>query len=124
MTGRPRVRAITGGHLQTRVIDYAHHCGLYVAHFRPMKDARGRWRTAVAADGAGYPDLTIVGPGGVLYREMKGATERSLPEQLVWADRLLAAGADFAVWRPRDWDSGAIQAQLQMLRRPAIGVPQ
>lgn len=39
-------------------------CGLgyRVAHFRPEKTAHD-WRTAVAADGKGYPDLAMAKPG-------------------------------------------------------------
>ncbi len=118
MTGRPRARAITGEQLKDRCIDRAHLLGFYVAHFRPMQDRYGRWRTPVGADGKGFPDLVIVGPGGQLYRETKGEREPSTPEQRVWAARLLAShGADYAVWRPSDWDSGLIEAQLQSLRR-------
>lgn len=117
MTGRPRVRPITGEQLKDLLIDYAHALGLHVAHFRPMKDHTGRWRTPVGADGKGWPDLVIVGPGGQLFVETKGQQETRTAEQRAWGDWLLASGARYHVWRPSDWDSGAIEAMLRSLRR-------
>ena len=101
--------------LLTAVLDMARLFGLHVAHFRPAKTERG-WRTAVQADGKGYPDLTIVGLGGVLSRELKSATGPSSAEQKVWAAKLTGAGADFAVWRPADLRSGRIERELRALR--------
>ncbi len=59
----------------------------------------------------GYPDLTVVGPRGVLFRELKSDRGRLTPEQRTWLDRLTAAGADAAVWRPADWP-GRVLAEL------------
>ncbi len=53
----------------------------------------------------GYPDLTVVGPTGVLFRELKAERGRVTPDQRQWLDRLSAAGADADVWRPCDWPS-------------------
>lgn len=101
--------------LKKGVIDLAHLFGLLVAHFRPARTERG-WRTPVEADGKGYPDMTIVGPGGVLFRELKSATGTLSPEQKVWIDRLALAGADIGVWRPQDLASGRIKEELRALR--------
>lgn len=101
--------------LLTAVLGLARLLGLHVAHFRPARADRG-WRTAVQADGKGYPDLTIVGPGGVLFRELKSATGRPSPEQRMWAAKLESAGANFAVWRPADLRSGRIERELRALR--------
>jgi hypothetical protein len=106
---------MTEDDLLRTVLDLARLLGHHVAHFRPARTDRG-WRTAVQADGKGYPDLTIVGPGGVLFRELKSATGRSSREQLAWAAKLESAGADFAVWRPADLRSGRINAELRALR--------
>lgn len=60
----------------------------------------------------GYPDFTIAGPGGVLFRECKAASRRSLA-QIAWGSALAAGGADYAIWRPEDWESGRIEAELR-----------
>lgn len=70
---------------------------------------------------AGFPDLVIVGAGGVLFRELKSQTGKATPDQTKWLDRLREAGADAALWRPTDLTYGAspvIPAALNALRRP------
>lgn len=109
---------MTEDELQRAVFDLAKLHHLHVAHFRAAMTAKGRWVTPVAADGKGYPDLTAVGPGGVIWRELKTDTGRLSDEQKLWIQRLVEAGADVAVWRPRDWASGEIAATLQRLSRP------
>ena len=90
---------------------------LRTAHFRPALTQAGRWVTAVRGDGKGWPDLTIVGPGGLLFRELK-AGESPTPEQRAWAVALAEAGQDVAIWRPRDLSTGRIKAELEAIRRP------
>ncbi|MGI8994178.1 MAG: VRR-NUC domain-containing protein [Nocardioidaceae bacterium] len=51
----------------------------------------------------GYPDLCIVGPVGLLFRELKAERGRLTTDQQLWLDRLTEAGANAAVWRPADW---------------------
>lgn len=114
---------MTGTTLQANVIELAHYLHLHVAHFRPARltddpeTGAERWRTAVAADGRGYPDLTIVGPGGVLWREIKRADETATAEQLEWLARLVGAGCDAAIWRPVDWPA-RIHLELLTIARP------
>lgn len=85
------------------VIDQAHWLHWTVAHFRPCQTGRG-WRTAVQADGAGFPDLVLV-RDRVLYAEVKSAGGRLEPEQRAWRDRIVAAGGEWHLWRPdqREW---------------------
>jgi hypothetical protein len=63
----------------------------------------------------GYPDLHLVHPvrGLSLFRELKTRTGRISPDQKKWGAALLAAGQDFAIWRPADLWSGLILEQLQ-----------
>jgi len=103
---------------QRKVLQLCKLLHLHTAHFRPALSRSGRYITPVAGDGKGWPDLTIVGPGGVLYRELKSATGSRTPEQRQWAEWLTEAGQDVAVWKPRDLESGRIQAELEAIRRP------
>ena len=60
----------------------------------------------------GFPDLVIVGPNGVLYRELKTMTGRVHPNQQKWIRALADAGADVAVWRPDQWPD-EIQSEIK-----------
>jgi hypothetical protein len=95
---------MTGGQLQEAIIEMAHAFEWRVAHFRPALTKHG-WRTPVSADGKGFPDLLLVHPERklVLYREIKTKYEKLSPEQAEWGAWLLAAGQDYAVYRPDDW---------------------
>lgn len=87
---------------QCTVIDLAHVHGWKVAHFRPARTDKG-WRTPVSADGRGFPDLVLV-RDRLLFVELKNDAGRLTVEQRHWLDDLQAAGAQVAVWRPRDFD--------------------
>jgi hypothetical protein len=98
------------------VLDMCRLFHLRAAHFRPALSQSGRWLTPVQGDGKGYPDLTIVGSGGVLFRELKSAKGVTSPEQREWIADLDRAAADVAVWKPADLRSGRIEAELRALR--------
>jgi len=66
----------------------------------------------------GFPDSVIVGPGGLLFRELKSQTGRPSPDQLRWLQQLRAAGADAAIWTPDDKRTGRIHNELNRLARP------
>lgn len=66
----------------------------------------------------GYPDLTIAGPGGVMWRELKTRRGKVTPDQITWLQQLAAGGGDADIWRPVDLLSGRIQRELTALRRP------
>ncbi len=51
----------------------------------------------------GFPDVVVVGPHGVVFRELKAERGRVTPDQREWLDRLTDADADADVWRPDDW---------------------
>lgn len=63
----------------------------------------------------GYPDWTITGPGGVMWRELKTQRGRVTAEQQAWLDGLAAAGGDAKVWRPADLLNGTVAAELAAL---------
>ena len=94
---------VTEAQFQRQVLALAKLTSWRVAHFRTAMNARGQYMTPVAGDGKGFPDLVLVKGGRVLYRELKRDGGYLEPEQKAWRDALLAAGADWALWRPRDW---------------------
>lgn len=77
---------------QRRILDYCQMRGLLVFHDRDSRRNQ-----------AGFPDLVIVGPHHVLFRELKTDKGRIRPEQVTWLRSLRQAGQDARVWRPRDW---------------------
>jgi len=94
---------MTEAQFQRRTIELARRLGWRVAAFRPAQNGRGEWRTPVQGDGKGWPDLVLVKGDRILFRELKRDRTYLEPDQKAWRDALLAAGADYAVWRPKDW---------------------
>lgn len=66
-------------------------------------------------DRRGFPDLVIVGKW-VMFAELKSESGDPEPEQRRWGSRIRRAGAEWAVWRPRDWHSGVIEGTLNMMK--------
>lgn len=98
---------------QHAVIEHAHLRGWLVAHFHAVRLPNGRVVTPATADGAGWPDLVLVHTrrGLMLFRELKTDRGTLTRPQRMWGDRICAAGGDWDVWRPRDWDR--IEHQLR-----------
>ncbi len=84
---------------QRTVLDLAKVMGWRIAHFRPAMTTRG-WRTPVAADGAGFPDLYLVRERG-LFLELKREKGKLSEDQIVWIRALLNAQVEVYVCRPR-----------------------
>lgn len=94
---------------QGRIIDLLRIHGCIVAHFRPAQTKHG-WRTAVAADGAGFHDLVAMSTrkGIVLFIEVKGDGGRVSPDQRRWHDAATLAqeqgtNVHHFVLYPKDW---------------------
>lgn len=102
---------LKGRALQKGIIDLARRLEWRVAHFPPVPTERG-WRTPVAADGKGFPDLLLV-RDRILIAEVKGDTDRVRPEQRVWLDAFALAGAEVYIWTPQLWLDGTIEATLR-----------
>jgi hypothetical protein len=92
---------VTEAQFQRSVIELAQLNGWKVAHFRPAQNAKGVWRTPVAADGAGFPDLVLV-KDRVIFAELKTDKGRVRPDQKEWLEALDRC-ATTVIWRPRDW---------------------
>lgn len=93
---------MTEAHLQAQVIDLARFRGWRVAHFRPAMTTQG-WRTAVSADGAGFPDLVLVREDRLMAVELKSERGWLTDEQAAWLLALQQAGVETHVWKPADW---------------------
>lgn len=118
MTAKARVVSwsMTEDQLLSNVLELCTRLGLRTAHFRPARTAQG-WRTPVQGHGKGFPDLVVVGPGGVLYRELKSDRGSLTADQREWLTALTAAGVDADVWKPAHWHGGQILHQLKCLAR-------
>lgn len=66
-------------------------------------------------DEAGWPDLVVWGPGGLLFRELKSAEGRQSRAQVRVMRSLRAAGANFAIWRPAEWEAGVVDHELRLI---------
>lgn len=105
--------AMTEDELQTGILGLAHNERWRVAHFRPAQNARGDWRTPVAADGKGFPDLVLVREGRLVIAELKAQDGRTSDDQRRWIHEFLQVeGIEVHIWRPMDWIEGRIEAIL------------
>jgi hypothetical protein len=99
------LRSVTESEWQEQVIELAHALGWRVAHFRPARTAHG-WRTPVAGDGAGFPDLLLLRGFRIIAAELKREGKRGTvtAEQQAWLDAFGAAGIEAHVWTPGQID--------------------
>lgn len=102
---------LRGKELQKAIIDLAHLRGWTCAHFPSVQDFKGTWRTPVAADGKGHPDIMLYRERPVAI-EVKGDGDSMEPEQVKWQDVLLLAGVEAHVIRPSDWRDGTVDRIL------------
>lgn len=79
-----------------------HHCG----------------SSHLCAGQGGMPDLLVIGPRRLMWRELKGDTTPLRRAQRDFGQALTAAGESWGVWRPDDMQSGRIDMELQALRHP------
>lgn len=93
---------MTEAELEENVRALCKHLGLTVQH---IHDARRCWVP-------GWPDLEILGTR-IIHRELKSQHGTLRPEQRRVGSLIVAAGGDWAPWRPADWVNGVIEAQLR-----------
>lgn len=88
----PAALAISEADFQAQVVEVAKLCGWRVYH---------PWLSVKSAKG--YPDLTLVRGGRLIFVELKSERGYVSAEQHEWLDALTQAGQAVFVWRPRDW---------------------
>lgn len=98
-----------------QILQLAKLYGWKTVHFRPALTQRGRWVTAVAGDGKGFPDLILVkvppsdciggslGAGRIIAAELKAGRNKATAEQEAWLAALKMAGVPAYLWTPKDW---------------------
>lgn len=85
------------------IIRFAHLRGWRLVHQRPARLADGSWRTAICGH-AGYPDITMVRDGVLIFAELKTDKGKLSGEQKDWIrDLERVQGIIVRVWRPSDW---------------------
>lgn len=118
-TGKaPRMRERV---FQGQVLQLAALLGWRTFHARPAQNKRGDWRTPVAGDGKGYPDLTLVRGARIIFAELKTNRGALTQEQKDWLRALRRTSAEVYLWRPRDLDD--IHDILQRHYRPSVDAP-
>ena len=103
--------------LQRAVLELCQYRHVLVHHCRAAVLPSGRIATPIQGN-AGFVDLVIAGPAGVLWRELKSEDGRLSKAQAEWIALLHRGGADVAVWRPSDLTSGRIQREIEAVARP------
>jgi hypothetical protein len=100
--------------LQAEIIERCQGRDLWVVRIAPERIAQR------IADNKGFPDLQLIGPRGVLYRELKTCRggHRLRSAQTAWKHRLQASGQFWDIWTPRELESGHIDACLAWLETP------
>lgn len=95
---------MTEAELLRTIIEKCGEWNLYYYH-------NSSWKTGRMA---GWPDLVIIGHG-MIHRELKSGDGTVRAEQRDTGRRIAAAGGNWEVWRPADWESGRIQRELSQL---------
>lgn len=60
----------------------------------------------------GWPDMVIITPRRVIWRELKAQWGNCTPEQREFGRQLRRAGQSWQIWRPADLLAGAIEREL------------
>jgi VRR-NUC domain len=96
---------VTEKEFQQGVLDWARINGWLAFHAHDSRRSQ-----------PGFPDLTLVRGGLLMFVELKTASGRVSPAQQQWLAALSDAGCEVHVWRPGDW--GEIERVLAR-RAPA-----
>ena len=103
----PRL-AMSEAHLEEHVREICAQVDVYRYHPYDSRKSQGGW-----------PDDVLVGPWGILHRELKSQTGKVRPDQEDVMARLRKAGADVDVWRPVDLISGRVAREIVAISKLA-----
>ena len=114
---KAQAAAMSEADLQRLIVGLAQTLEYLVQHCRRSMSQSGRHLTAIQGD-KGYPDLTIVGHGRIIFAELKSEKGRLTPGQHEWLEALALAESDDGrvevhIWRPSQWLSGEIEKVLR-----------
>ena len=84
--------AMTEAEWQRQIVEYAELHGWLCYHTHDSRRSQ-----------AGYPDLTLVRYGRLVFAELKTQHGRVSREQAVWLNALEGTGARCYLWRPAQW---------------------
>jgi hypothetical protein len=106
---QPKPSPILESDFQKQVIEIGRLFGWKITHFRPAQTSKG-WRTPVAADGQGFPDLVMVNfaQGRIIFAEIKNELGQPSAEQFEWLEDIENCGIDGVetyLWRPSDFET-------------------
>lgn len=87
--------------LQEHIRQLCDDLGLAIQHY---EESRRCWLH-------GWPDLEIIG-NRIIYRELKTEWATLRPNQRLVGSKIIRAGGNWAVWRPRDLVAGIVSRQL------------
>jgi hypothetical protein len=105
---------MTEAELQDKVRQMCDQLGLY--HYHPHDSRRSA---------KGWPDSVIISQRTrrMIFRELKTESGTLTSEQKRVGYLLVAAGEDWAVWRPHDLSDGSIGAELAELSGRRASIP-
>lgn len=98
----PLVRDMTEAEFQDNVVRLAKAHGWLVCHVYPGRTATGKVRTNTTYKG--FPDLTLLKRGRLVFLELKAVDGTASPEQRRWiALSQHVPGVEAYIVDPRDW---------------------
>ena len=101
---------MTEAELEVEITDLCEELGLLWHLCTDSRRCRGK---------RGFPDLVVAGPGGHLFRELKGEYGTTSAGQDAWHWTLHqgkgGGPCPYKVWWPEDWRSGKIRDELEKI---------
>lgn len=105
-----RIEPLSEDQLLSAILELAARTGWLAYHVRNS-------RAGVIQGDVGFPDLVLARGGSIVFAELKAGKLNPGPAQMRWLETLALAGTAgrvrVCIWRPADWTSGMIEADLR-----------